>query len=94
MTIFSCTKNKVKLERKWKNTISSLSFNGEKTFTRNRMDLDLARHFVEFLLSSNLIHDIAYGTSFINFPDVSKQLLPKPILKLSKSHTINEYNKY
>ena len=58
------------------------------------MDLDFARHFVEFLFSSNLIQDVAYGTSIINFSDGSKQLLPKSILKLSKSHNINEYNKY
>ena len=94
MTIFSCTRNRIQQARKWRNTFGSLSFNGEKIFTRNRMDLDLARHFVEFLFSSNLIQDVAYGTSFINFSDGSKQLLPKSILKLSKSHNINEYNKY
>ena len=94
MTIFSCTRNRIQQARKWRNTFGSLSFNGEKIFTRNRMDLDFARHFVEFLFSSNLIQDVAYGTSFINFSDGSKQLLPKSILKLSKSHNINEYNKY
>ena len=58
------------------------------------MDLDWARHFVEFLLSSNLIQNVAYGTSFITFSDGSKQLLPKSVLKSPKSYTINEYNKY
>ena len=58
------------------------------------MDLDLARNFVEFLFSSNLIQDIAYGTWIINYSDGSKQLLPKSILRLSKSHTVIEYSKY
>ena len=42
MTGFSCTKNRVEQARKWRNTFGSLSFNGAKTFARNRMDLDLA----------------------------------------------------
>ena len=92
ITIFSCTKNRVQQAKKWRNTFGSLGFNGEKIFTQNRIDLDLARHMLNFLIAQTL--DVAYGTSFINFSDGSKQLLPRLIFKLSKSHTMNEYNKY
>ena len=64
----------------------------KKFFTQNRIDVDLARHMLNFLIAQTL--DVAYGTSFINFSDGSKQLLPRLILNLSKNHTMNEYNKY
>ena len=55
------------------------------------MNLDLARHYIKFIFNSNLIQVVAYGTSFKNFSDGSNDCLPKSILKLSRSHIINEY---
>ena len=58
------------------------------------MDLDGARHFIEFLFSSDLLQDIAYGANTLIYSNGQKQLLPKSILTMSRSHTIVSYKSY
>ena len=49
---------------------------------------------MEFLFNSNLLQDVAYGTSILKFDNGSTQTVSKAILTLTKSHTINEYKQY
>ena len=60
--------------RKWRIQTGALSIKKKKKFTRNRMNLDLARHFLEYMFASNLIQDIAYGTSTISFSNGQRQV--------------------
>eukprot|EP00111_Clytia_hemisphaerica_P014592 TCONS_00042975-protein len=94
MNLFSCTKYRVQQARKWAETNGALNFQSEKPFTKNKLNIDSAEHFVNFLFQSNLLQDVAYGTSTLEFADGSKQLLPKSVLTLSKTHTISAYKEH
>ena len=56
--------------------------------------MNAAQNFLEFLFNSNLLQDVAYGTSTMKFDDGSTQPVSKAILTLSKSHAIIEYKQY
>ena len=63
-------------------------------FTRKKLNIDNAKHFLVFLFSSGLMQDIAYGGSTLIYCNGEKQALPKSILKMTKNHTIEAYKHY
>ena len=94
MNIFSCSQNRVQQARKWAESFGALNLKPEKQFTKNKLNVNSAEHFINFLFETDLIQDVAYGTNTLKFSDGSKQLLPKAILTLSRSHTIAEYKEH
>ena len=63
-------------------------------FTRKKLNLDGARLFLDFPFNSGLLQDIAYGTNTLIYSNGQKQLLPKSILTMARSHTIISYQTY
>ena len=59
--------------------------------TRRKLNIDHAKHFLEFLFSSGLMQDIAYGNTTLVYSNGEKQAQPKSILKMTKNHTIEAY---
>ena len=94
MKMFQCNRYMVDQARKWRREDGALIAKEKKLFSRVKMDLDGARHFIEFLFSSDLLQDIAYGTNTLIYSNGQKQLLPKSILTMSRSHTIVSYKSY
>ena len=58
------------------------------------MNIDHAKHFLEFLFSSGLMQDIAYESTTLVYSNGEKQALSKSILKMTKNHTIEAYKQY
>lgn len=94
MKEFSCSRYIVDESRKLRAKSGALIPIEIKKFQRKRLNINSARHFLDFLFSSGLIQDIAYGTNTLIFSSGQKQLLPKSILTLSRNHTIQEYKHY
>ena len=63
-------------------------------FTRKKLNIDNAKHFLVFLFSSGLMQDIAYGGTTLIYCNGEKQALPKSMLKMTKNHTIEAYKQY
>ena len=61
------------------------------TFKRNRMNTEKCEHFLNFLFSSGLIQDVAYGMTNIKFDSGDVQSIPHTILQTKFSHTIDFY---
>ena len=74
--LFGCTKHKVDVARKWRRAYGSLQQRPEKRQFRQKLNLQQAKHFLEFLFGSNLTQDVAYGTTVIKFDSEEKQVLP------------------
>ena len=61
MSLFGCSKYKVDLARKWKQQNADLLKVQKETFTRNRLDFNKCELFLDFIFSSGLLQDTAYG---------------------------------
>jgi len=95
MRYFSCSKHRVQMARKWQIEEGALNYKVKRHNFRNKLNMDSAEHFLTFLFEGgDLIQDVAYGVSNMAFDYGTKQILPKSILKLSRSHTITEYKKH
>ena len=62
----------------------------EKRQFRQKLNLQQAKHFFEFLFGSNLMQDVAYGTTVIKFDSGEKQVLPHAVLTAMRSHVVQD----
>ena len=65
MELFGCTKHKVDMARKWRRAYGPLQQRPEERQFRQKLNLQQAKHFFEFLFGSNLMQDVAYGITVI-----------------------------
>lgn len=94
MELFGCSKHKVDVARKWRKAYGPLQQRPERKQLRQKLDLQQAKHFLEFLFGSNLIQDVAYGTTIIKYDSGEKQLLPHAVLTAMRSHVIQDYKQH
>ena len=52
------------------------------------------KHFLEFLFGSNLMQDVAYGTTVIKFDSGEKQVLPHAVLTAMRSRVVQNYKQH
>ena len=91
MNIFGCTKHKIEQSRKWKKQNDGLCLPKNETHTRNRMNFDKCEHFVDFIFTSGLLQDVAYGVQNLKFDSGNRETIPKAILTSRYSHAITFY---
>ena len=85
MEIFRCSRHLVD-KAEHASTLANKTEN-----KRSRLDVDKAKHFIDFLFSSGAIQEMAHGTSLMRFDEVDNQRVPKAILTVMKSHVICLY---
>ena len=90
-TIFGCSDRSINTARKLRNASAGLVLPVNVKFRRNRMNSLKSNHFIEFIFSSGMIQDVAYGVSKIQFESGSVQTIPNAILTSKYSHTIAFY---
>ena len=93
MSLFGCSKYKVDLARKWKQQNAGLFKVQKETFTRNQLNVIKCEHFLDFLFSSGLLQDTAYGVQKLKLASGEKETVPKAILTSQYSHVIGLYKK-
>ena len=91
MNLFGCSKYKIDQARKWKIENHANIVPEKVSFTRNRLNIDKCEHFVDFIFSSGLLQDVAYGVHKIKFDCGKKETVPKAILTTRYSHAIGFY---
>ena len=89
--IFGCSKYSVEKARKLQPSVKGLIVPTKSIFHRNRLNIQKCEHFLEFLFSSGLLQDVAYGVSRIAFDSGQKQTIPHAILTAKYSHVIAFY---
>ena len=80
--------------RKMKSSSKGLVIPQKVTLRRNRMNTLKMEHFIEFVFSSGLIQDVAYGVTTLNFDSGDKQTIPHAVLTAKYSHVIAFYVQY
>ena len=90
MELFGCTKHEVDLARKWRRPYGPLQQRPEKRQFRQKLNLQQAKHFFEFLFGSNLVQDVAYGTTVIKFDSGEKQVLPHAVFTAMRNHVVQD----
>ena len=60
----------------------------------NRLPITKVEHFLDFLFSSNLMQDVAYGVNKIEFERGDEQKVANSILTMKYSHTIACYRQF
>ena len=88
---FNCTKYAVDKARKLRNPSEGLVFPTKVKIRRNRLNLSKCEHFLDFLFSSGMVQDVAYGISKIRFDSGSVATIPNAILTAKYSHVIAFY---
>ena len=91
--IFNCTKYRIHLARKWRdsNQGKGLCIPEKKKFGRHRLDLNKSEHFLNFIFSSGMVLDVAYGVTKIKYDSGEEQKVPHAILTIEFSHAIAFY---
>ena len=51
--VFGCTKHRVQAARKWRSNFGALNVGQQQPFTRQKLDMNAAQNFLEFLFNSN-----------------------------------------
>ena len=94
MELFGCTKHKVDMARKWRRAYRPLQQRPDKRHFRQKLNLQQAKHLLEFLFGSNLMQDVAYGTTVIKFDSGEKRVLPHAVLTAMRSHVVQDYKQH
>ena len=92
MEIFGCSRWKIDQARAMKMQNKGVTAKEKVPFKRNRLNTEKSEHFLDFLFSSGLLQDVAYGVSKLRFDNGETQVLPNAILQNKYSHTIQFYN--
>ena len=58
---------------------------------RTRLDQLKCEHFLDFLFSSGLLQDVAYGTTNLVFDNGDRQTVPHAVLTARYQHVIDYY---
>ena len=89
--IFGCSDRSINTARKLRNSAAGLVLPTKVKFKRNRLNMTKANHFIEFLFSSGMVQDVAYGVSNIRFESGIIQTIPNAILTSKYSLAISLY---
>ena len=77
MRIFDCPRYKADAAQNWRKVVGPLHAQKKIIFTRRKLSIDHAKRFLEFLFSSGLMQDIAYGSTTLVYSNGEKQALSK-----------------
>ena len=94
METFGCSKKQVDQARSLRAKQVGVFRPEERSFTRNRLNTNMCEHFLEFVFSSGLLQDVAYGTTTIHFDSGDTQSVPHAVLQCKFSHLIEFYKKF
>ena len=91
MDAFGCSLYKVKQAWRLCRTSDGLVLPETKKHNRNKLDLNKAEHFLDFIFSSGILQDIAYGVTSIKYDNGEEQKIAHAVLTAKFSHAITMY---
>ena len=95
MQTFNCSRCIVDKARKLQPECVGLVITEKAKQSRiNRLPIAKVEHFLDFLFSSSLMQDVAYGVNKIKFNGGDEQKVANSILTMKYSHTIAYYRQF
>ena len=91
MNAFDCNLYRIKLARKWRNSADKFVLPEKQVFSRSILNINKSEHFLEFIFSSGLLQDVAYGVTTVKYQSGKKQKIANAILTAKYSHVIALY---
>lgn len=91
--LFGVSEHQVTIARKRLNTCGPAYIPPRAPIVRNCLDMEKAKHFVDFLRNGILLEE-AYGTTVIKYDCGVKRIVTNSILLGVKEHVIKEYQLY
>ena len=93
MKIFNCAKYRIDLARKWRDSHQGkgLCIPEKNKFIRHRLNCNKSEHFLDFIFSSGMLQDVAYGVTKIRYDSGEEQKVAHAILTTKFSHAIAFY---
>ena len=89
--IFECSRYKVDQARKWKACNAGLVLPEKTKFKRSKLNIMKCEHFLDFIFTSGLLQDVAFGVTKVKFDSGEEQKIAHAILTTKFSHTIAFY---
>ncbi|XP_065681689.1 uncharacterized protein LOC136095279 [Hydra vulgaris] len=93
MNTFECTKHRIETARKWHASHKGLAFPEKKVFVRSNLDQTKCEHFLDFIFTNGILHDVAYGITKLKYDSGEEQKIVHAILTTKYSHAIMFYRK-
>ena len=94
MKTFGCSKYKIDQARKFNSLNTGIKLPQTNPKIRIYMDIGKAEHFLDFLFSSGILQDIAYGTTRVKFQSGEEQRITHAVITSKFSHIIAFYKQY
>lgn len=92
MNVFNCSKYFVEKARKLQDENEALLIPKPTVFRRDKLNIVKCEHFLDFIFTSGILQDVAYGVNRIKFDSGEEQKIAKAILTTKYSHAIHFYN--
>ena len=95
MKTFNCSRYMVdKAQKLWSECVGLAIPEKTKQSRINRLPIAKVEYFLDFLFSSNLMQDVAYGVNKINFDSGDEQKVANSILTMKYSYTTAYYRQF
>ncbi len=93
-SIFNCNRYTIDRSRHIRHQNEQFNLLNKKTIRRTRLEKHRLEFFFEFLFSSGLIQDVAYGTTCLRFDQGDKVLVPHVVRIMMKNHIYQLYHQH
>lgn len=92
--LFDCSLYEVKRARDALKMYGPCGIEPKKEKVYSRLSIENARHFIDFLFSTGLLQELAYGTTKLKFDSGDKATVSSTILNGIHEHAVKEYQLY
>lgn len=93
-TMFNCTRYSIDKSHIIQNQNLRFNIMEKKIIRRERLDKNRIEFFFDFLFTSGLIQDVAYGTTMMEFDNKEKIVVPHVIQNMMKTHIVQLYEQH
>lgn len=88
---FGCSLYEIKKARTTLKLYGACGEEPKKETTYSRLSFDKARHFIDFLMSTGMLQEMAFGTTTLKFDSGDKLSIADTILNGIKEHAVKQY---
>lgn len=89
--LFDCSMYEIKKARVVLKQYGACGEEPKRERTYSRLSFEKARHFIDFLLSTGMLQEVAYGTTKLKFESGDKLTISNTILNGIREHAVKEY---
>lgn len=89
--LFGCSVYEISKARRVNKLYGACAIEPKKERVYSRLSIEKARHFIDFLFSTGLLQEVAYGTTKLQFECGDKVTVSDTILNGINEHAVKEY---